>query len=309
MTSDSYLTQRTTENRPHISDWIAEFIYDCKIRNLRPGTIKFYSNKLTKFSAFCNKSQCKYVEEINSILLRHFFNYLDVNGHNSGGKHAYYRAIKALINWWEREENPESFKNPLNKIKAPKVPIRQIEGIKKNDFEKMISVCDQSSIFGVRDRAILFTLLDTGLRANELCGLNLSDVDRVCRTATVRKSKSGRPRAVYFGKKSSKEIKSYLRLRKGNNDALFLNKSNFRLKYGGLRGIIARRSFSAGVKRPQIHDFRRTFALECLRNGMNVFALQRLMGHSDIQVLRRYLAQTSDDLRNAHTHYGPFSKI
>ena len=48
------------------------------------------------------------------------------------------------------------------------------------------------------------------------------------------------------------------------------------------------------------HDFRRTFALIMLCNGVDIFALQKLMGHSDLQVLRRYLAQTDQDVQTAH---------
>lgn len=49
-----------------------------------------------------------------------------------------------------------------------------------------------------------------------------------------------------------------------------------------------------------LHHFRRAFALECLRNGMAVYSLQKLMGHADLQVLRRYLAQTTEDILQAH---------
>lgn len=56
---------------------------------------------------------------------------------------------------------------------------------------------------------------------------------------------------------------------------------------------------------PTPHDFRRTFALIMLRNGVDIFALQKLMGHSDLQVLRRYLAQTDEDIHTAHMRGSP----
>ena len=54
-----------------------------------------------------------------------------------------------------------------------------------------------------------------------------------------------------------------------------------------------------------LHSFRRAFALHCLRQGMDIFGLQKLMGHSDLSVLQRYLAQTGDDLRRAHVLASP----
>ena len=79
-----------------------------------------------------------------------------------------------------------------------------------------------------------------------------------------------------------------------------------RLTCTGLRLLLRRRAVVAGLKEiPSPHDFRRAFALIMLRNGVDVFALQKLMGHSDLQVLRRYLAQTDQDIQTAHMRGSP----
>jgi site-specific recombinase XerD len=57
------------------------------------------------------------------------------------------------------------------------------------------------------------------------------------------------------------------------------------------------------------HAFRRAFALASLRGGMDVYSLQRLMGHADLSVLRRYLAQTEGDLQAAHQKAGPVDRL
>jgi integrase/recombinase XerD len=57
--------------------------------------------------------------------------------------------------------------------------------------------------------------------------------------------------------------------------------------------------------KPKLHAFRRAFALNMLRNGVDIFVLQRLMGHADLQVLRRYLAQNDQDNQLAHMRGGP----
>jgi len=58
-------------------------------------------------------------------------------------------------------------------------------------------------------------------------------------------------------------------------------------------------------KKVILHDFRRAFALNYLRNGGDIYNLQKLMGHADLQVLRRYLAQTTEDLKIAHHNFSP----
>jgi integrase/recombinase XerD len=79
--------------------------------------------------------------------------------------------------------------------------------------------------------------------------------------------------------------------------------------YGGLRQIIRRRAEKAGIDPPPLHAFRRAFALASLRGGMDVYSLQRLMGHADLSVLRRYLAQTEADLQAAHERAGPVDHL
>ena len=69
--------------------------------------------------------------------------------------------------------------------------------------------------------------------------------------------------------------------------------------------MICRRAKQANVQPPELHAFRRWFALTCLRAGMDIYSLQQLMGHADLQVLRRYLKQTNQDMREAHQKASP----
>lgn len=78
-----------------------------------------------------------------------------------------------------------------------------------------------------------------------------------------------------------------------------------RLTYWGLRQVIRRRAKAAGVPVPGLHSFRRAFAILSLRGGVDLVSLQRLMGHSDLSVIKRYLAQTEGDLKAAHAKGGP----
>ena len=78
-----------------------------------------------------------------------------------------------------------------------------------------------------------------------------------------------------------------------------------RLSCGGLRAVITRRAFDSHVEEPSQHDFRRAIALAMLRNGTDVFTLEKLMGHEGISVLRRYLKQTDLDTEKAHRRAGP----
>lgn len=138
-----------------------------------------------------------------------------------------------------------------------------------------------------------------------LCALDIDDVDAIQGDVLIRNGKGGKPRMVIIGKRTRKALRFYLRFRIDDNDAMWVTDEGNRLSYFTLNLILKRRSKQANVVKPELHDFRRAFALNCLRAGMDVFSLQRLMGHAGLSVLQRYLAQTDDDIRAAHAKASP----
>jgi integrase/recombinase XerC/integrase/recombinase XerD len=173
------------------------------------------------------------------------------------------------------------------------------------DVHALVAACG-SGFSGARDKAIIISLLDTGARATEFLALNLEDLDLAAGSALIRKGKGRKPRMVFLGRKSRRAIRAYLRGRHDSNPALWLTNDGDRMTYAALRGVVRRRAQSAALKHePSLHDFRRAFAINMLRSGVDVFALQRLMGHADLQVLRRYLAQTDADVQAAHMRGSP----
>ena len=98
-------------------------------------------------------------------------------------------------------------------------------------------------------------------------------------------SREAKGRSVFLGRLARQAVRAYLRLRGSAAGPLFLNRSGCRLAYAGLRSILTRRAKRAGLDQiPSPHDFRRAFALACLRNGMDLLSLQRLLGHTDLSV-------------------------
>jgi len=157
----------------------------------------------------------------------------------------------------------------------------------------------------------LLCLLDTGCRAGEFAAINISDVDLATGQILIRAGKGGKPRVVFLGSKSRKALASYLRHvgKREESAPLWITREYRRLSYSGLRDIARRRAKRASVPAPSLHSFRRAFALACLRNGMDIYSLQRLMGHADLTMMRRYLAQTSEDVRKAHQRSGPVDRF
>lgn len=291
-----------------IRNWMEGFLLDCQARNLARGTLIFYKNKLESFLKFCDKLVITEMEQIRAPHIRNFLIQLEINGHNPGGCHAHYRAVKTFFNWYERENEFPTWTNPIKKIKGPQVNLELLEPIDIQDIKKMLSIC-RDNFFGIRDKTLLLVLLDTGARASELLNLNIEDLNPVTGVLIIRNGKGGKYRTAYLGRKSRQAMRKYLQEIKKQNGPLFLNRYDERLAYDGLRGIMDRLSQRANIEKPSIHAFRRYFALEMLRNGVDIFSLQLLMGHADIQVLRRYLKQTNQDTKKAHIKGSPVDKV
>jgi integrase/recombinase XerD len=306
--TQAHTTQTKTGVDTYILTWIEAFLIDRKSSGKSNYTIQFYKGYFKRFVQFCESQAITQVLEITSNDIRQFLLWLEQTGHNKGGCNAAYRTLRAFLLWFEDEVEPENWKNPIRKVHAPKVNLQPLEPAEIKDVREILKTCG-GDLFGARDKSIFLSLMDTGARAREFLAINLDDCNLATGAILIRAGKGGKPRTVFIGKKSRKAIRAYLRMRTDDNGALWVTKDGERLTYGGLRSILKRRSELAKVKMPTIHSFRRLFALTMLRNDVDIFSLQRLMGHSDLTILRRYLAQSDKDSLAAHVKGAPVDNI
>jgi site-specific recombinase XerD len=290
-----------TEEDDYIPVWIEHFLIDRRAQGITRGTREFYGVKLKAFLKYCDSQIITNISQITPQSIRDYLIFLEDTGHNHGGIHCHYRTLKTFLRFYWNEVEPP-LRNPIEKVKAPRVETEIIEGVNKDIFEKLLAVTETK-----RDCALLCFMFDTGCRASEVIHLEKNDVNLVSGAVVIRHSKSKKPRIVFLGRRSRLALRKYLR---EENHGLFLFQSRYKapLTYWGLREILRRLSEKASLEMSSPHDFRRGFALAMLRNGADVFSLQSLMGHSDLQVLRRYLKQTDEDLHFAHMKGSPVDK-
>lgn len=285
--------------------WIDNFYKAKQAEGTAVGTLHFYFAKLNVFEDFCDRREITQIHQITSGDLRDFINEISQT-HNEGGTHAFYRAVKTLLRWfWLETEPPE--KNPIDRLKAPRVPSVLLPPANLETISKLLDACRKTSA-GIRNRAIILTLLDTGLRASELCNL-LRDDFAQDGSLLVRSGKGRKSRTVFLSEKSRRAVRQYLRRRNDENPHLFNSHYGDALTYSGLRGIMIRLSRTAGVPTPPLHSFRRAYAIYSLRNGADLVSIQRVLGHSDLQVLTRYLKLCTEDIRATHARTSPVDRL
>jgi integrase/recombinase XerD len=164
-----------------------------------------------------------------------------------------------------------------------------------------------------RDQAIVLMLLDTGLRATELCSLIINDVDLKTGKVTIRHgvaggAKGGKGRTVYLGKVARKAVWRYLASREDGDDSdapLFISHADRAFNKDSLRVLINRLGDRAEIKKAYPHKFRHTFAITYLRSGGDVFTLQSLLGHGSLDMVRHYAQIAEVDVEQAHRKASP----
>jgi integrase/recombinase XerD len=285
------------------------FITDRKAANHAANTIRNYQQALQRFAAFGGERGVTTLGGITSDLIRRWLLALEESGHNPGGVHGHYRPLKTFLRWYEREYEPENWRNPIAKVKAPKLDIQPLQPVGVETLTAMLETClPRGDKLADRDRAILLCLLDTGARITEFLSLNVQDVDAVTGAVRIQRGKGGKPRSVYLGERSRRALRAWLRHIEDDSGPVWRKRTGERMKYESVRMMFVRRARLAGVPEPSPHDFRRAFALQSLRAGMDLLTLSRLLGHADLQMVRRYVAQTDDDLQAAHTQYSPVDR-
>jgi integrase/recombinase XerD len=317
-----------------ISKAIAGFLQYKLAEGLSPNTVYGYDRDLKLWLEYQGEMD---VARVSSAQLLDFLTYLRtayvprrITGGNDrplADKTVYniYVSVSAFFTWACREfEIP----NPMKKIPRPRVPEDPpVEPFKREDIEALLKACDACAeaethdrraftmqrATGKRDKAILLMLLDTGLRASELCALRLMDMDlktgRIQIRAGVEGMAKGRKgRTVYMGKSTRRFLWRYLADRdEGENpDApLFVGKFGRPLNRDALRQVIAALGEKAQVRKCHPHRFRHTFAITYLRSGGDLFTLKSLLGHSTLEMVEHYARIAEVDVEQAHRKASP----
>jgi integrase/recombinase XerD len=297
-----------TDPADYITDWADQFLLAKRAEGRSPATIVFYRQQLGHFLAYCEAQVLSRISELTPANLRAFLLWLAETGHNPGGVHAAYRIVKAYLRWYEYEVDPPDWRNPIRRVKPPRVSLEPLEPAGLDIVQALLDTC-APDILGARDRALLLALLDTGARARELLAFSRTDCNPTTGAVLVRHGKGDKPRTVFLGRRARSALRAYLKLRRDDHPALWLAETGVPLGYSGLRGMVQRRAKTAGVAAPTLHAFRRAFALNMLRAGVDVITLARLMGHASLTVLQRYLKQMPDDLQAAHALGSPADQL
>ena len=292
-----------------------------------PRTVEFYADNLRRFLWYAeNEGWPQDIHGITTWHIRAFLGYVSTEKHRWGltgngsetskhqvsrtTVHHYYNVLKAFFSWVVQEGFlPGSI---MDNIRLSRVTPKIIKPYLLDEIRRIMAICDydfshNSRFLGSRNRALVLVLLDTGLRLSEILAMTLGDASSSTGHLKVM-GKGNVERTVRMGKAAREAVVTYLEYRPVNGrNELWLTEECRPLRQSGLQSLVKRLKQRAGVdSEGSVHRFRHTFALEFLRHDKNVFNLQYLLGHSDLEMVRRYTRTLGmEDALKAHEEASP----
>jgi site-specific recombinase XerD len=312
-----FLSQRET-----LQGVIQGFLLALELENRTSATMRYYRENLRRFVWYAEQQGFpQQFSQINTGHVRTFLGYVQTSTHRwdspthtmsakpvTATTVARYRAcLHALWNWAMREEMIET--NVVTRIRTPKVEQKIIEPLNDQEIRKLIDECRKGeSLHPKRDLAIVLTLLDTGVRASELCGATLADWQEK-RLKVYGKGR--KERWVALSPTTAKAVWDYVQRERPQSyyEELFLNKSGDPLRVDSLEALIDRRAKAAGIRHCSVHMMRHSFAVSWAKNGGPLHALQTLLGHTTPTMSMRYGRMASTEAADLHKQYSPVDRL
>lgn len=278
-------------------DAIEDFLLAKKAGQRAASTIVWYQKYLYPFrEAFA-------AVPIEDFAMRQVASWLT---EQTGGEYTLFNRDRALRTFFKWSARFYHVRNPMKAIPVPRLPEPEPKAIEADDLNKLIDACQH-----VRDSAILIVLADCGLRASGLISLSIDDVDFAAMLIRVRE-KRGSLRAVPFSPETERALTAWCKVRPLGAERLFCTFKGGPLSYWGLRQIIRRLAERCGFteERCNLHSIRHFAAREYLKQGGNLPALARILGHRTINTTSRYYAvYGSSELAEVHAAHSPLNSL
>lgn len=213
--------------------------------------------------------------------------------------------LSALWTWLQTRQHTSQ--HIVQLVDAPVSERKEILPFTLADITALLET-SLTSQYPIRNRAILLLLLDTGLRASEAASLQVRQLDFLNKRITVM-GKGKHERTVKFSPPTADALRKLIKACNAKpNSPLLINCNDDPINRNGLANILENLGRRAQIHPCNPHRFRHTFAIQYLRNGGNIYTLQKLLGHNTLDMVKRYLAISLNDIEQDHARASPVKK-
>jgi integrase/recombinase XerD len=274
---------------------LERYLLECQSENKSHKTLMAYQDTLHDFTNFVGDIP------VANLTKEHIQKYLDHIAKHPGrhgrlsihSVHKYYSVVRTFIRW--AYDQHYIARQITDFIELPQPALNPPDILTADEINHLLEYLTEKT--GFRDLVVFETLLETGLRVQELTSLNVENVDLESRTLQT-KDKFGTSTVIPFSTKLKRDLGKYMqnyRICNPTEKALFINRFGKRLEQEGLNMLIKR---TLGHIREEgkcgAETLRSTFAVSFLQNGGNATALHAILRNDDFRTTERYIKMLAD---------------
>lgn len=286
------------------------FSLRCKSQNLSERTQEVYASHLGLFKDWLARNGEPKPAEIQAAHLRGYIEACKERGCKSLTVDCAFRILRTF--WRFLSSDGLVLVDPMRKVERPRREKRFIKPITPEQLRSILGVMNTRDPLGLRDYTLTLFLADTGLRLSEALSIKLSEIDWASNSVLVL-GKGRKERRVAFGQTARKALMTWVQKRGGieGTEWLWVNRMGTQMKLNNFEQRMKDHTKKAGIAAIRLspHALRHFFALQFLRNGGDVMALQKLLGHSSLDMVRNYVNMTDDDALAKHRQASPLDKL
>ncbi|MBQ4057336.1 MAG: tyrosine-type recombinase/integrase [Lachnospiraceae bacterium] len=284
----------TIENGITFEEGCEEYILDCKSRNLREGTIRHYRDTMVQMKKYIGSDTL--VKEMTVETFNDFIVELRDNPLlNDQSLNTYARDLKTIMRFFMKREYI-----PYFKIEVPKADKQPIETYTDRELQVLLKKPNLKHCTFTEYKSWVMTnfLLSTGVRRNSIINIKIKDVDLEADVVHINITKSRKPIIIPLNADIKKILQEYLQYRKGGEDEyLFCNVFGGKVSSSSVYHQIYEYNKSRGINKTGMHRYRHTFAKKWVTMGGNVVTLQKILGHSSLEITQNYLNILVSDIK------------
>lgn len=287
------------------------FIADGERRGLRPDTILFYRKNLGMFRRYLViNEKTELISEVVRADIDNFVEYEKKRGMQNTTINLRLRAIRALFGYLMQMKYIAV--NPMKKYPLLKVRDGNIETFSMKQLRQLLNAPDRRTFTGLRDYTFMLLLLETGLRLSEVTAVQIDDVKLAEGQIFVRHTKGHMHRYVPIQAKMREQLRRYMKIRGTcETERLFVTIDGEPMARNALQKLVGKYGKQAGIKgvRCSPHTLRHTFAKLSVMNGAGVFELQKILGHSTMEMVKTYVNLYSSEVNERHKEFSPLRDL
>ena len=283
-----------------------EFIFSCKAKNLREETIKSYDGRIKTIYKFIEPKTP--IEKITKDTVNNFIveckTKLSIKDITIN---SYLRSLKTILYYFMEQGYMEKFHIELIKYDEP-----IIETYTDSEVKLLLNKPnkDKSTFAEFRNWTICNTLYATGMRCSNILNLKISDIDFDNNLIYLKTTKTRKALVLPITKSLQPILREYLSIREGDcNDFVFCNIYGEQLKRSSINTALEKYNHSRGVITTGIHRWRHTFAKQWILNHGDILKLQKILNHSNLDMVRNYVKIFTNDLQEDMEEFNPLEFI